>query len=312
MHSMPRTQAVAAHLSSLRDFIRWGASRMNQAGLHFGHGTSDAIDEAAALVLHALHLPPDLHPEYFDAVLTPEEKGTVLELFRRRIEERIPAAYLMNRAWFMGLEFYVDARVLVPRSPTAELIERRFSPWLDPERVERVLDLCTGSGCIGIACAYAFPDAEVDLTDISEDALAVARRNIEAHGLEGRVQAIRSDLFQVLAGRRYDLIVSNPPYVGREELASLPPEYHHEPSLGLASGEQGLDAVLEILHRAGDHLTDDGVLVVEVGNTQDLLTEVLPEAPFTWLEFQRGGQGVFLLTREQLRDAGEWFFQEEG
>ncbi len=310
MPNMSSHDSVAAQLSRIRDFIRWGASRMHEAGLHFGHGTSDALDEAVALVLHALHLPPDLHSDYFDAVLLPEEKDKVLALLRRRVEERIPAAYLMNRTWFMGLEFYVDSRVLVPRSPLAEGIEQRFSPWVKPDRVQRILDLCTGSGCIGIACAYAFLDADVDMTDISEDALAVAQHNIEAHGLEGRVRAVRSDLFRDLAGQRYDLIVSNPPYVGREELESLPPEYRHEPALGLASGEQGLDAVLEILHQAGDHLTDAGVLVVEVGNTQELLMEALPEAPFTWLEFQRGGQGVFLLTREQLREAGQWLYQE--
>ena len=216
---------VSSHLRTIRDLIRWGASRMNEAGLHFGHGTDNAIDEAAALVLHALHLPPDLHADYFQANLTPSEKQAALQLLERRIAERKPAAYLTQRAWFMGLPFYVDERVLVPRSPLAELIERHFSPWLpDSRQIGDILDLGTGSGCIGIACAYAFPDARVDLADISADALEVARRNVAEHGLEDQVEVIQSDLFSALKGRHYDLIISNPPYVGLEELDNLPPD----------------------------------------------------------------------------------------
>ncbi len=293
---------VFSHLHTIRDLIRWGASRMNEAGLHFGHGTDNAIDEAAALVLHALYLPPDLHAEYLQSYLTPTEKQATIQLLERRIAERKPAAYLTNRAWFMNLPFYVDERVLVPRSPLAELIERHFAPWLpDSRKVETILDLGTGSGCIGIACAYAFPDARVDLADISADALAVARRNITEHGLDDQVEAIQSDLFSALKGRRYDLIISNPPYVGQEELDNLPSEYHHEPRLGLAAGAEGLDVVAEILSQAADYLQRDGVLIVEVGNAQYALCEAFPDVPFTWLEFEHGGQGVFFLNASQLK-----------
>jgi ribosomal protein L3 glutamine methyltransferase len=293
---------VPTYLHTIRDLIRWGASRMNEAGLHFGHGTDNAIDEAAALVLHALHLPPDVHVEYFQSSVTPAEKQAALGLLERRITERKPAAYLTHRAWFMSLPFYVDERVLVPRSPLAELIDRHFAPWLpDSRKVEHILDLGAGSGCIGIACACAFPDARVDLVDVSAEALEVARRNVAEHGLEEQVEVIQSDLFSALKGRHYDLIVSNPPYVGLEELDTLPAEYHHEPRLGLAAGEEGLDVVVEILRQAADHLKRDGLLIVEVGNAQYALCEAFPEVPFTWLEFERGGHGVFLLNAAQVR-----------
>lgn len=293
---------VLPYLHTLRDFIRWGASQMNAAELHFGHGTDNAIDEAAALTLHALHLPPDLSAEYLQAGLTPPEQQAVMHLLQQRIVQRKPAAYLTQRAWFMGLPFFVDERVLVPRSPLAELIERHFAPWLsDSRQVESILDLGTGSGCIGIACAYSFPDARVDLVDISADALEVARRNVADHGLEDQVEVIQSDLFSALKGRLYDLIISNPPYVGLTELDQLPTEYHHEPRLGLLAGEEGLDVVVEILRQAAQFLNRDGLLIVEVGNAQYALCEALPDAPFTWLEFERGGQGVFLLNAAQLR-----------
>lgn len=281
---------------------------MNRAGVYCGHGMENTLDEAAALVLHGLHLPPDLHEAYFQAVLTMEERQAVLKLLKRRVRERKPAAYLMQRAWFMGLPFYVDERVLIPRSPMAELIERQFAPWLAaPEAVQHILDLGAGCGCLGIACAYAFPQAQVDLVDVSIDALQVAWRNINEHSLEDRVQVIQSHLFNGLAGRRYDFIISNPPYVSREELQQVPAEYSHEPLQALVGGENGLDVVTAILDQALDYLTPDGFLVVEVGNAWYSLTELLPDLPFTWLNFERGGEGVFLLEAKQLRDFHEGF-----
>lgn len=305
MSILPVHQAQQ-QLHTLGDFIRWGASRFNEAALFFGHGTDNAIDEATALVLHALHLPlQDLPPEFFGAHLTKIEKRQVLALLERRIWERIPAPYLTHEAWFAGLSFYVDERVLIPRSPLAELIEKSFTPFVIPESVHAVLDLGTGSGCIAIAAAYAFPEARVDATDSSEEALAVARMNIERHGLEKQVRAIPSNLFGGVGGRRYDLIISNPPYVGAAEMASLPKEYHHEPRQALEAGKNGLDIVLQILRQAPEHLNGQGFLVVEVGNSEQALIQCLPELPFMWLEFEQGGHGVFLLTREQLISAKE-------
>ncbi|MBK1722298.1 50S ribosomal protein L3 N(5)-glutamine methyltransferase [Thiocystis violacea] len=287
-------------LVTIRDFVRWGASRFNAAGLFFGHGTDNAIDEAAQLVLGGLHLGPFLPVTFHDCRLTPAERDVVAELIERRLTERVPAAYLTGAAWFAGLEFFVDSHVLVPRSPIAELVEASFTPWMDADRIGRVLDLCTGSGCIGIAAAAYLPDVDVDLVDISPEALRVARRNVERHGLEHRVRVLESDLFSSLDGYRYDVIVSNPPYVSRAELEDLPTEYHREPSLGLFGGEDGLDIVLRILGEADQLLSDDGILIVEVGNSAQALELRLPEMPFTWIEFERGGDGVFLLTREQL------------
>lgn len=287
-------------LITIQDFVRWGASRFNAAGLFFGHGTDNAIDEAVHLVLSALHLEPGLPSGFRDCRLTPAERVAVCDLIERRIVERIPASYLSGRAWFAGLEFAVNAQVLVPRSPIAELVEAGFDPWIDSENITHVLDLCTGSGCIGIAAAVYLPEVDVDLVDISPTALEVAHRNIVRHDLADRVQTVESDLFAALSGRHYDVIVSNPPYVSRAEMDTLPAEYRNEPALGLLGGEDGLDVVLRILATAANYLTDGGILIVEVGNAAPTLEIRLPTVPFTWLEFERGGEGVFLLTQQQL------------
>lgn len=294
---------ICADLFTLRDFIRWSASQFINAKLYFGHGTDNAWDEAEQLVLYAVHLTPPLDSEWLSARLTLQEREQVLEVIQRRINERIPAAYITGEAWFAGLPFTVDERVLVPRSPIAELILKGFEPWLNnPPR--EILDLCTGSGCIGIACAYAFPEAEVQLSDISYDALAVADENIQRHNLEDRVFAIQSDLFANLGGRKFDLIVSNPPYVDAEDLASMPEEYQAEPPIGLGSGEDGLDFTRRLLAEAADYLTDDGILIVEVGNSWVALADAYPDLPFTWIEFERGGHGVFMLHRDDLKLLG--------
>jgi ribosomal protein L3 glutamine methyltransferase len=289
-------------LKTVRDYIRWGASRFNAAGLFYGHGTDNALDESAALVMHALHLDHGLPETYLDGVLTAAEREQVIKLIEARIETRKPAAYLTHEAWFAGLSFYVDERVIVPRSPIAELIADRFAPWIDPEQVGAVLDLCTGCGCIGIACAHAFPGARVDAVDISVDALAVAQRNVERHGLGQRVRLVESDLFGGVGDGCYDVIVSNPPYVGVGELQTLPQEFRHEPALALAAGADGMDIVARILVEAADHLTESGILIVEVGYSQEALVVRYPEVPFLWLDFEHGGEGVFLLERRQLLD----------
>lgn len=299
----PRVSSGQKDLDNLRtitDWVRWGASRFAAAGLHYGHGTDNPVDEALVLVRHALHLGHDLPREFYAARLTEDEKRVIAGLFERRIAERVPAPYLTGEAWFAGLPFHVDPRVLIPRSPFAELIENGFEPWLEEERVTRVLDLCTGSGCIAIGCALAFPEAEVDAVELSDDALAVAQRNVQRHGVEARVQLLAGDLWAPVQGRSYDLIVSNPPYVSDASMDALPPEYAHEPELGLRSGPDGLDVVARILGAAREHLRPGGVLVVEVGEAADAVARAWPELPFTWLEFARGGSGVFLLTAEEL------------
>jgi len=297
-------------LLTLRDWVRWGASRFNEARVFFGHGTDNALDEALALVLHAVHLGYDLPADYLSTRVSSEEAGQIHALLRQRVERRIPAAYLIGEARFAGLQFDVDNSVLIPRSPIAELVEEGFAPWLDPEHVSSVLDLCCGSGCIGIACAYVFPDALVDLSDVSPAALEVASRNIERHGLEHRVRALRADVYDGLDGERYDLIVSNPPYVSTAEMAALPDEYRHEPELALEAGDDGMDVVSRILADATAYLQPGGIIVVEVGASAELLMARYPDVPFLWLDFARGGDGVFLLTAEQLDEFRDSF--EEG
>jgi ribosomal protein L3 glutamine methyltransferase len=287
-------------LQTIVDLIRYAASRFNAAGLTFGHSHDNAIDEATHLVLSCLHLPPDLPPAYGSARVTAIEKNRVLSLIDRRIETREPVAYLVGEAWFAGMPFKSDARALVPRSPIAELIEDGFSPWLDDRDVERALDLCTGSGCIGLAMAAHNPHWRVDIADLSEDALALARENIALHQLGKQVRAIRSDLFSGLAGERYDLIVSNPPYVTDAEYAALPGEYAHEPKLGLTAGTDGLDIALCILRDASEYLTEQGLLIVEVGESEHALSALLPGVPFVWIEFKVGPMGVFALERHDL------------
>ncbi|MGI9332747.1 MAG: 50S ribosomal protein L3 N(5)-glutamine methyltransferase [Gammaproteobacteria bacterium] len=295
-------RAVRIAVKSLRtvaDMVRFGTSRMEQAGLCHGHGTDNAIDEAMSLTLHALHLSAPLPAEFWSARLTRDERREVCELFTRRIVDRVPAAYLTGHAVFAGLEFKVTPHVLVPRSPIAELIEQRFTPWLDEAKVKRIADVGTGSGCIAIACAMHFPDAKIDAVDISGEALAVAADNVAVHGVAGQVQLVQADLVEGLNGR-YDLIVSNPPYVDAPAMATLPAEFEHEPALGLAAGEDGLDSARRIIDRAASFLREDGLLVVEVGTSRPALERTYPDLPFTWVEFERGGEGVFVLEAAAL------------
>lgn len=290
-----------SRLLTVRDHIRWAVSRFHAESLFFGHGTDNAWDDARQLVLGALHLPWEIADAYLDCRLEDDEREYLRMLLQRRIEERVPTAYLLGEAWFCDLPFVVDERVLIPRSPIAELIQRQFEPWLaaDPARI---LDLCTGSGCIGIACAHAFPEAEVVLADLSFDALEVANINIERHELGERVYTVQGDGFGGLPGQRFDLIVSNPPYVDAEDFAGMPAEYQHEPALGLACGDDGLDLVRRMLAEAADHLTEKGSLIVEVGNSQVHVEALYPEVDFTWLDFEFGGHGVFLLSAAQCRE----------
>jgi ribosomal protein L3 glutamine methyltransferase len=298
MYSEARTQ-----LQTIRDLLRFAVSRFNEAGLFFGHGSASAYDEAVYLILHTLHLPLDRLEPFLDARLVTAELEEVLNIIERRTKEKIPAAYLTKEAWLGDLTFYVDERVIIPRSFIAELLRDQLAPWIEePDDVHCALDLCTGSGCLAILLAHAFPDAEVDASDISHDALKVAERNVREYGLEARINLIQSDLFAELTDRRYDLIISNPPYVSAAAMATLPEEYRHEPRSALASGDDGLETTRMILRNAANHLTDRGLLIVEIGHNRETLEQAFPHTPFTWLETSAGDEFVFLLKRDQLPD----------
>ena len=292
---------AAQNLHTVRDYLRFAVSRFNQAKLFFGHGSSDAYDEAAYLILHTLHLPLDRLEPFLDACLTDSERAEVLNIIHRRVEHRIPAAYLTHQAFLGEFSFYVDERVIVPRSFIAELLLEQLSPWIaEPEEINSVLDLCTGSGCLAILAAHAFPNARVDAADLSPDALSVAERNVADYELQDRVNLIESDLFAKLDGKQYDLIISNPPYVDAESVNALPQEYLHEPEMALGSGHDGLDATRIILKHAAQHLTGNGVLIVEIGHNRDILEAAYPDLPFTWLDVSAGDQFVFMLHRNDL------------
>jgi ribosomal protein L3 glutamine methyltransferase len=289
------------NLRTVRDCLRFAVSRFNEHQLFFGHGSDSAFDEAVYLILHTLHLPLDRLDPFLDAALTTSELGQVLNVIERRVKQRLPAAYLTREAWLGDFRFYVDERVIVPRSFIAELLREQLDPWVaDPEAITSALDLCTGSGCLAILAAHTFPRARVDAADLSPDALNVARINVDDYGLQDRVQLIESDLFDALRGKKYDLILSNPPYVDADAVAALPQEYLHEPELALGSGTDGLDATRRILAEAADHLNPNGLLIVEIGHNRDALEQAFPALPFVWLDVQAGDEFVFLLRREDL------------
>jgi ribosomal protein L3 glutamine methyltransferase len=292
-----------AELITVRDYIRYAVSRFTAAQLFFGHGSDNAWDEAVYLTLHTLSLPLDRLEPFLDARLLPHEREALLDIYRRRCEDRLPAAYLTHEAWLGEHRFYVDDRVIVPRSFIAELLDDQLAPWIDdPWAIESALDLCTGSGCLAILTALAFPNAEVAAVDLSKDAIAVAERNVADYGLYDRIELIESNAFKKLEGRKFDLIISNPPYVNAESVAALPPEYLHEPELALGSGDDGLDFTRIILREAKKHLTDHGILVVEIGHNREALEAAYPTLPFTWLDTAAGDEYVFLLHAADLPD----------
>jgi len=288
-------------LTTIRDFVRWGSSEFLRNELSFGHGFINALDEARYLVLHALSLPFDLPDGYFDATLTIAERAQVIEILQLRINSRQPAAYITRESWFCGLRFYVDERVLVPRSPLAELISNHFEPWIDSNQVSRVLDLCSGSGCIAIASKYQFPDATVCASDVSGDALEVAAINLEQHELSDHIKLYESDLFNAIPAQEFDVIVSNPPYVDAEDMAALSAEFKCEPELGLRAGEDGLLLVDRIFAQAGEYLSEHGVLFIEVGNSQAALEQKYDFLPMTWIDFEYGGGGVCCIHAQDLK-----------
>ena len=290
-----------AELSTLRDWLRYAVSRFNHAGLAFGHGSANAYDEAAYLLLHALHLPLDQLDPFLDATLTHAERSEIAALLARRIDERVPAAYLTHEAWLGEFRFHVDERVIIPRSFIAELLPDGLAPYIpDRSAIKSALDLCTGSGCLAVLLAHAFGEADVDAVDISADALAVAQRNVSDYGLAGRLNLIRSNLFDNVPSKSYDIIISNPPYVTTMAMEELPREYRHEPSLALSGGDDGLDAVRTILRKAPQFMHDDAVLVVEIGDNRETAEAAFPRMPFTWLTTASSEDSVFLLRRDEL------------
>ena len=298
---MSYKQSAVRDLTTIKDFIRWTFSRFQQADLFYGHGTDNPWDESVHLVMSALRLPLDFDRDMLDCALTYNEKKHILKLVETRITKREPLPYLLGEAWFMGLPFKVTKDTLIPRSPIISLLESEFAPWLKNYPLN-ILDMCTGSGCLGIAAALVFEDAEVDISDISEAALLVANENIARHQVEDRVHAIHSDMFKGLADKQYDLIICNPPYVDADDFANAPAEFHNEPELALTSGEDGLNFTHEFLAQVAHYLQDDGILVYEVGNTETALQATYPNIPFMWVELEQGGNGVFVLTKEQLSE----------
>lgn len=295
------SSTVMQNFQSIRDYIRFAVSQFNQAKLFFGHGSSDAYDEAVYLILQTLHLPLDRLEPFLDAQLTKDEQAQVLNNIQQRVEKRIPAAYLTHQAWLGDFSFYVDERVIVPRSFISELLLEQLNPWIsDPDSINNVLDLCTGSGCLAILAAHAFPNCNIEAVDLSADALAVAKRNVAGYALQSRINLIESDMFTKLDSNQYDLIISNPPYVDAESVSALPQEYLHEPELSLGSGNDGLDATRIILKHAAQHLTENGLLIVEIGHNRDVLEAAYPNLPFTWLDVSSGEQFVFMLHRNDL------------
>lgn len=293
--------SVVDELLTLRDWLRWAVSRFNEAGLFYGHGTDNAYDEAVWLILHTLHLPNDRLEPFLDARLARNERLALLNILEQRLVRRLPAAYLTREAWLGPYRFYVDERVIVPRSYFAELLSEGMAPWVeDPHAIGSALDLCTGSGCLAILMAEAFPDAQIDAVDISADALAVARRNVTDYGLDDRIALIQSDLLHALAGRRYDLIICNPPYVTADSMAALPSEYRHEPELALAAGTDGLDIVRRLLAEAKRHLTPGGLLFIEVGHNADLVDAAFPDLPVMWIDAPSGEGKVFMVAEDML------------
>lgn len=289
-------------LVTILDFLRFSLSCAENAQLFYGHGTDNAWDDMRSLILRSLSLPYDVDPLLLNARLTTGERKHLCIQLDKRINQRVPVPYLIKEAYFCDLPFYVDERVLIPRSPIGELINNQFSPWVEVDQVHHILDLCTGSGCIAIACCYAFPEAQVDAVDISSEALSVAAMNCERLEVTNQLQLIESDCFMAVSDKKYDLIVSNPPYVGKEEMQTLPDEYRHEPVLALETGDNGLTIIEKILKSAHAYLSEHGVLIVEVGNSEEALYDKYPSVPFTWLEMSNGGQGVFLLTKQQLEE----------